>query len=421
MRVGIVGGGITGLALGHALTRAGIDWRLFERSGRPGGVIRSRTIEGRVFELGAQRTRMVEPVRRLVSALGLDDRVVEARPGLRLHILARGTLRAVPTAPGALLRADLLTVTGRLRVALEPLTGGLRPDETVAGYFRRKAGDEAYRCLFGPLISATFASDPAAMPARHALPMILEPLGVRRSLLAAARRWTPAGAVACTFREGMEELTGALARRYADRIALSSAVVAVAPAEGGLRLELESGVDEVFDRAVLTTPAPTAARLLSGCAPVAADRLARLTYNEVVVVGLAADVPHEGFGFQTALGSSWRTRGVTWSGSVFGRRGVCAAYLGGGLDPEIARWSDDEVAACAAREFEEIHGVSAEPMAVARPSLPAYDSSWDGLAGPDLPQGLSLLVNYMGRLGISARIAQADAWAESLAREISAE
>ena len=85
-----------------------------------------------------------------------------------------------------------------------------------------------------------------------------------------------------------------------------------------------------------------------------------------------------------------------------------------------AGWSDERVADRAADEFREIHGVSAEPVVVARRSLPAYDGTWEGLSDLDLPPGVSLLANYLGRLGISARIAQAEAWAESASSEVGA-
>ena len=191
MRIGIIGGGITGLALTHALARLGVDSILFERSEEVGGVIRTVRPGGRVVELGPQRTRLVAPVRRLVDELGLGAELLHARPGAHLFIWARGRLRVVPSHPGALLTGDLLSPAGRLRAALEPLTAGLRDGESVARYFRRKVGAEAYRRLFGPLVSATFGSDPETMPAARVLPMILDPLGVRRSLLAAARRRPP--------------------------------------------------------------------------------------------------------------------------------------------------------------------------------------------------------------------------------------
>lgn len=418
MRVGIIGGGITGLALTHALARRGVDSILFEGADDVGGVIRTSRDDGRVVELGPQRTRLSPPVRRLVDELELRGEVLEARPGSRLFVWARGRLRVVPHRPRGLLTGDLLSPAGRARAALEPLTRGIRPRESVARYFRRKAGSEAYERLFGPLISATFGSDPETMPAARVLPMLLGPLGVKRSLLAAASRWQPAASPpAFTFRAGMAALPNAIARRHADRIRVAAPVHELRRsrrrfevAHGGRRPDSES-----VDHVVIATPARAAADLLRTIAPAAADRLAGLRYHRVAVVPLQVERAPEGFGFQVALGERWRTRGVTWNASLFGRDGLCTAYLGGGLDPGVSAWDAARLERTAASEYEAIHGAAATAIRSARPRLPAYDGSWAALDGLDLPPGITLAAGYTGRLGISSRVAEAESVAERLA------
>ncbi len=418
MRVGIIGGGITGLALTHALARRGVDSILFEASDDVGGVIRTSVHDGRIVELGPQRTRLAPTVCRLVDELELGGEMLEARPGARLFIWARGRLRTVPHRPRGLLTGDLLSPAGRTRAALEPFTRGLRPRESVARYFRRKAGREAYERLFGPLVSATFGSDPETMPAARVLPMLLDPLGVKRSLLAAARRRGPAAAPpAFTFRAGMATLPRAIARRHASRIRIAAPVTELRRSGG--RFEIAHGGrrpdSHTVDQVAITTPAPAAAVLLRGIAPGAADRLAGLRYHRVAVVPLEVERAPEGFGFQVALGERWRTRGVTWNASLFGRDGLCTAYLGGGLDPAVAAWDAARLEGTAAEEYSAIHGVAATPICTARPRLPAYDGSWTALDGLELPPGVTLAAGYTGRLGISSRIAEAESVAERLA------
>ena len=418
MRIGIIGGGITGLALTHALARRGVDSILFEGADEVGGVIRTSPHDSRVVELGPQRTRLSPPVRRLVDELGLREEILEARSGARLFIWAGGRLRAVPSGPRGLFTGDLLSPAGRARAAMEPFTRGIRPRESVARYFSRKAGREAYRRLFGPLVSATFGSDPETMPAARVLPMLLGPLGVKRSLLAAARRREPAATPPpFTFRAGMATLPRALAQRHADRVRVSAPVEEMR--RSGRRFEIGHGGSrpgsEVVDHVAVATPAHAAADLLGTVAPAAAARLAGLRYHRVAVVPLQVESAPEGFGFQVALEESWRTRGVTWNASLFGRDGLCTAYLGGGLDPDVAAWDAARLERTAADEYEAIHGAAATPICVARPRLPAYDSSWTGLDGLDLPPGITLAAGYTGRLGISSRIAQAESVAERLA------
>src|SRR5688572_29047180 len=198
----IVGAGVTGLALAHELAKRGVEYLILEASDRPGGVIRSAKVEGRVLDFGPQRFRMTAPLSALVGELGLDGEMLHAPNGLQLYVYADGRLREVPLSLRALATGDMLTWRGKLRLAKEPLTAGPRPGERVAGFFTRKLGREAYERLAGPLFGGLYASDPADMPVDLSLSGVLRDLGVRRSLLARLARRTGAPAAPCTFRTG---------------------------------------------------------------------------------------------------------------------------------------------------------------------------------------------------------------------------
>ncbi|MBA3970186.1 MAG: FAD-dependent oxidoreductase, partial [Gemmatimonadetes bacterium] len=122
--IGIIGGGLTGLALAHFLSRSGVPHMVWEAEDRPGGVIRSGRVDGHLLEWGPQRTRLVGSVGELVRELGLEDQVVTAPPGLPLFVYRRGKLRRVPFSAGDFVRSDLLSWPAKLRVLLEPFTRG---------------------------------------------------------------------------------------------------------------------------------------------------------------------------------------------------------------------------------------------------------------------------------------------------------
>ncbi|MDX1675040.1 MAG: FAD-dependent oxidoreductase, partial [Longimicrobiales bacterium] len=210
--IAVVGGGISGLALGHALDRSGAAVTILEAGSRPGGVIATVCDDGRVLDLGPQRTRLTPPLRALVGQLELDDDLVTAPP-LPLYIFVDGRLREAPVTPGAALTTDLITWPDRFRILFEPLTSGLRHDESAAEFFTRKFGERAYRRVIAPLFGGLFASDPADMRARHALASILSTLRIEGSLLRATLRgWRArSDAPTCTFRNGLQTLTDALA------------------------------------------------------------------------------------------------------------------------------------------------------------------------------------------------------------------
>lgn len=410
----VVGGGISGLAAGHALQRAGAELVVLEAAPRPGGVVRSIEVEGRVLELGPQRARLTAPLRRMVAELGLEDELLTAAD-LPLYILTGGRLRRVPLSLREALTTDLLGWRDRLRALLEPLTPGLRADETAAEFFTRKLGRGTYERLVAPLYGGLYASDPADMPARHALAPTLAALGVRRSLLAAMIRGARAreGAPPCSFPRGLQTLTDALAASLGARLRVGTPARGLERRDGRLRVRLDRGELDA-DRVVLACPAGAAARLLREEAPAAADRLSRLRYNPLALVHLLSDADLRGLGYQVAFDAGLATRGVTWNHAMFGRDGLYTAFLGGAAAPEVPARSDDALKALAAREFREVTGHDARAIHVSRTSMPAWDRSWDALEGLELPRGVEVCASWAARPGITGRLVDAEALARRL-------
>jgi len=230
MRVGVVGAGTTGLALTHYLADRGVDVVTFESGSRAGGVVRSGYHEGHVLEYGPQRTRLVPEIAELISELDLWRELRIADGGLPLYVYADGRLREVPRSVRGFLRTDLLSTRGKLRLLAEPLTATGRPDERAACLFARKLGPEAYRNVVEPLFGGLYGSDPADMPAGHALSHLLALEERKGSLLRAAVDGLVRGEPTpppVSFDDGMERLPRALYEAHRPYVHLSSTVSAV--------------------------------------------------------------------------------------------------------------------------------------------------------------------------------------------------
>lgn len=406
--IAVVGAGITGLALAHELVRRGAAVLVLEAALEPGGVMRSMRVDGRILEIGPQRTRLTPPLRALIDELGLGDEVVTAPPDLPLYVFRDSKLRRVPFSLRAAATTNLISWHGKARVLLEPLTRGPRPDESVASFLIRKFGAEAYEVMLGPLYGGLYASDPREMLVRNTLAEALRTFGIDGSiLLALARRRRDGGdpVPACSFRGGMRTLTDTLHAMHRDRVHLGSPILSIRRRQDGFVLETPHERVEC-ERIVLTTPADVTAGLLAPIAPDAA-RLERLTYNPLAVVHLRAEGAPRAMGYQVALGERLETRGVTFNESLFGRDGVYTAYLGGARNPEMVRMPDLRIGAIAAAEFELATGRPAEVLNVSRVRMPAWDRSWAALEGLTLPPGVHLAANYESRAGVPGRLLRA--------------
>jgi oxygen-dependent protoporphyrinogen oxidase len=413
--IAVVGGGISGLALGWELARLGEPFVILEASGRAGGVIRSAEVEGRTLDWGPQRLRLTKKVSDLVRALSLDREMLVA-PELPLLVYARGRLRTVPLSLVGFATTDALSSTAKLRALVEPLTSGARPQETVADYFTRKLGREFYETLAGPLYGGLYASDPADMEVELSLAHTLRELRVGRSLalrfLRSGGRMQPPPAA--SFLTGIEALPRALGRNLGAKLVLDSPVRELRRRGAGWSVSTDGGS---FDAraVVLTTPASATAALLEAEAPASASALRELRYNPLAVVHLDAEVPRRAMGFQVALSERGRLlRGVTFNECMFGRPRLCTAYLGGSAHPEVERMRAEELGAAAVRELRSCTGVDARVLSVERARMPAWDRSWRSLRGVELPRGVHVAANWWSRPGVVGRLAEAERLARRL-------
>jgi oxygen-dependent protoporphyrinogen oxidase len=434
-RVAVVGAGITGLSLTHALAERGVQSVVYEATDEVGGVVRSRELDGRIIEVGPQRLRLSDAIRAMVTDLDIADELVTADDDMPLYVYAGGKLREVPRSVEAFYRTDLLSWPAKLRLLAEPLTGDIDPAESAEEAFVRKFGREAYTNLISPIFGGTYGSDPARMPAKHALKPLIRLEQRDGSLLRPALSRlvfdddeTPPPA---SFESGLQRLPEALAEAYADRLRLETPVTGIeraddvdagaaagveeagatgATADGGETagewlVHTDTGTERV-DRVVLTTTADATADIVEGVDPESAAALREFNYNPLVLVHLHSNAVADGFGYQVRRTEPLETLGVTWNTSLFDRDGVYTAFMGGMHDPDIVERDPAELGETAAAEFEDVMGVEAEVLNVEciPQSFPAWDDSWTASERVDLPEGITLATNYTGRMGLPSRV-----------------
>src|SRR2546423_9191423 len=175
-RVAIIGGGIAGLSAAYYLERAKqngarLEWVLFEKSERLGGVIRTEYREGCVLEAGPDSFLTAKPdAAQLCRELGLGDQIIQSNDYQRkTYILVKGKLVPlpdglqfmVPTRVLPIATTSLFSLGTKLRMATEwfSVARNGSDDESVAAFVRRHFGQEMVDRVAEPLLAGVYGGN----------------------------------------------------------------------------------------------------------------------------------------------------------------------------------------------------------------------------------------------------------------------
>jgi protoporphyrinogen/coproporphyrinogen III oxidase len=398
-RIAIVGAGISGLCTAHYLIRElsaggrGAEILILEAEGAPGGKMRTVQEDGFHMEWGPNGFLTNKPHSLdLVRELGIEDRLARSSDHARKRfIYSGGKLHRLPETPPTFFRSNLLTLSGRLRIAGEPFApgppGGV--DETVGEFARRRLGEEALEKLIDPMVTGIFAGDPDRMSLRSCFPLIYDLErkhgGLVRGMIALLRERRASGekremsagpgGVLMSFDDGAQVLVDVLAERLAEGLHLGVTVTGVRRDDGGYILSLveqEERGEIPADIIVLATPAFAAAEILFELDPALSDALSLIPYSPISVVALgfeeaALGSPLDGFGFLIPRKEKRRILGALWDSSVFPNRApegkaLIRAMVGGVRNPELAALPAAELVALTRGELGGLMGIAAEPV-----------------------------------------------------------
>ncbi len=416
-RIAIVGGGIAGLALGHALVRGraaipDVDVVVLEHAARAGGHLQTDRVDGFLCEHGPNGFLDNAPAtRQLIADLGLADRVQVSEDRARRRFLyLKGKLHEVPSSPGGLLRTPLLSWTGKLRLLGEPFAPrkfpglgslgqpGTGDDETIYDFAARRFGTDAARVFADAIVSGVFGGDAHQLSMRACFPGVSAMEGehgsVLRGALAARRRARTAPPPVSaelgrltSFRNGIVELVDALVASLGPRVRTGARVKDVVRDGAGFRLTLDDASRLHADALVLACGPAASARLVSGLDAALARELREISSPPIAVVCLGFPVaasarPLDGFGFLVPRGQGVRTLGVLWDSSIYPGRAprdhvLLRAMIGGATDPDAAGLADEELVAHVRRELAETMQVTGVPVLTRvfrhRPGIPQYN------------------------------------------------
>jgi protoporphyrinogen/coproporphyrinogen III oxidase len=430
-RIVIIGGGISGLAAAHRLIELSeaqqqrVDITLLEAGNRLGGIIQTEQRDGFVIERGPDSFISEKPeALKLARRLKIDTRLIETNEKYRRSFIVRkGKLRAVPEgfqllAPARMwpfLTTDIFSFAGKLRMAADLViprattNGGA--DESLAGFVRRRFGQEALDRMAQPMVGGIYTADPEKLSLRATLPRFLDMEREHRSIILAMRRRGRTGvgsseqksgvsgarySLFLSFDRGMQVLTDELQRKLTQNeltsIRLNTRVRSIEHIpqfENASTWRVTTGQGETLDvdAVCLAIPAFAASSLLTSVHPQLSSKLGGIRFASTATVNLAyrkQDINHplDGFGFVVPFIENRSMIACTFSSVKFAGRApgnyvLLRAFVGGALQPETFQLDHDEMLLRIKEDLRDLLGTRSEPLFVETTkwfqSMPQYE------------------------------------------------
>jgi len=358
----VIGAGASGLALSHVLNSSSCDdWLLVEARPELGGKIKTIRDDGVVLELGPTGWLDHQPEwLKMADSLGLSPLHSDVADDQRL-LLDRGKLKTIPAIGPRLLRADFLSASAKIRLALSVLHPRQLPkDESVYSHGMRRFGRQLTETLLDAAASGLFAGDPQKMSVRASFPQ----------LLSKPSKGPPPKI--CSFKNGMDELVKAARRLYAKNLRLNCEISKLE--FDGKLWRAWSNEELVAETAQVVTTLP-AEKLLAILGEQAPDTLsvcqAAISRTDLAVVAGAwpdEDIEHpcNGFGVLSPRGENAGFLNVQFIHSIFPEHvkpgfKVLKTMLGGAADPQIAARGQNELSQLAFGKLRNLLGIKGPP------------------------------------------------------------
>ncbi|APS00256.1 protoporphyrinogen oxidase [Pajaroellobacter abortibovis] len=407
-KIAIIGGGISGLSLAHALSyrsEASFDpmtVHVFEKKERWGGNIVTEYFDGCTLDAGpdswvARKSSVLE----LIRSIGLEDELIEVEPSARrvyrvgdsprLQPMPEGFMLGIPASWSALWQTPLFSWKGKLRIACEPFVPSKswerQGDESIGDFFMRRFGEEMTYRMAAPLLGGIFAGDIFKISLRATFPQLIEAEMHAGSLVKAIRaerkrlRSHPLSKGHGPFlslKRGM----GSLVERLVSSLEKGGVHFHLsAPIERIERCASSSGPpfrvyragDSPFlaDRVVLAIPTHAAASLLREIYPECAQELDTIPYTSVATVFLAYPKdriahPLDAAGVLIPRESGRKVLAATWISSKWAHRAppstaLLRIFFGGSGREEIVSAEDRVLVQLAREEVKYQLSIDGEP------------------------------------------------------------
>ena len=402
----IIGGGISGLSTAFAFQEA------CRQNGRPipctvidsqqqwGGKILTYHVQGLIIEGGPDSFLSIKPwARDLCEQLGLSHQLVNTNEEHnktfcftrgKLREIPQGLVSFIPTRISSLFLSGLISWGGILRMGADWFIPPRRQpdyDESLASFFCRRVGQEAFDRLIEPLVAGIYAGDARELSLKATFPRFSELEqkygGLIKGVLAQRKKpiTSPSGAkpsMFVTLRGGLGTLIDALIHRVEANGAdlrlgqqVNELQMTNTPSNG-YNVVLQNGEMLRADRVVLATPAYVSSRLMKPHHQSLSNLLGQIPYASTATVSLAfraEDMPKsvQGFGCviprkegKSLIAATWTS--LKWPNRTQPSQTLIRCYVGGAGRESVLDYDDEALVNYVRGELGTIVGMTQPPI-----------------------------------------------------------
>lgn len=397
-KIGIIGGGISGLVAAFLLKRIGFEVSLFEKSERVGGNIQSVRIDDFLIEYAPNSLLRSPRLVDLIKDLNLETEVLPSNStAKKRYVLRDGKLKSLPMSIAKMAAGDYFSWRAKLRLLKEPFVGSKSNEaESVADFFKRRLGNEIVERAADPFIAGIYAGNPENLNIKAAFPRLYELekdfgslfIGALRSKSEKTEKNFPR---TFSFKRGVQTLTDALAANLGASIKTNTEITQIEKLENEKwRVQTDNG-EHIFDDLIISTPAESAANLVKSLDASLSEKLRNIYYPPVAMIfsgvkkeSLAQKL--DGFGFLIPSAERRKILGTIWNSAVFENRApdgyhLLTTFVGGARNAELFEKSDTELFEIVYEELGDILGLREKPAFTHikrwRKAIPQYEIGYE--------------------------------------------
>ena len=444
-KVAIFGAGITGLVTAYYLKKAGINFRIFEKSTHIGGVIDTREQDGFVYERGPNsgviaNTETAALFEELGSLCKLE--IANASSAKRL-IWKEGKWHALPSGIVGGITTPLFSLKDKLHLLGEPFRKkGANPNETLAHLVIRRMGQSFLDYAIDPFILGIYAGNPDYLVPKYALPKLYRLEQDYGSFIGGAikkKREKKSPEEKKITRKifsvegGLRHLISALSAILGEEnIETGCEDIFVTKSGDNFRVHYK-GQQEDFSHLVSTVNAGVLPQLFPFVEAKQWQPVTNLVYAKVTEVAIGFKkwngIPLDAFGGLIPFKEKRNLLGVLFMSSLFGNRApkggaLLTTFVGGTRKPELAELNEEALYQLIKKELEITMGLeNAEPdlfeFATHQHAIAQYgadsEERFRAIANIELlHRGLYLAGSIRDGIGLADRIKQAHFMAEDI-------